>query len=402
MSKANNKEIANVFYYPGPREKKLRVEVSNTLPAIDRHASDWDRLALEAPQRLPTLSCAWVTSYIENLLLPGETWHCIFAFDDERLVGLLPVIVTPHRLIGLSRPRLRTPHNKHSFSVDFLTAQNYESYVIPSLWDALKRIHSAAYDFSLYRLPDVSPTLSVLNTRAKDYVAIKEFDGDGSYLKIESTFDQYRRGLGHNFIRNLTKARNKLARLPAVKAVFLGGADATDKELALFTRVEASGWKSAAGTAILNSPVLVSFYTALARRFSRLGWLEWHFLQTEDRVMAAQLAVRMKRTLVILKIGYDEEFASCSPGNMLFERTIERAYMLNDIDEINCLTDMAWHDNWEMSKRPHYNLWIYPKRPLSILIGAFGRRTKLSLRRLPGVFPAFRRLRGLMKGNNDD
>ena len=391
--------MTSEYLYPRSGDGKLRLEVIDSFETLNNYADDWNRLAFEAPHRLPTISYAWVSSYIEYLLLPGETWCCILAFDNDQLIGLLPVIISPHHLLGLNRPRIRAPQNKHTYSVDFVCTGGREKEVIPAILGVLRQIQPRFYDFSLIRLPESSPTISTLPYGARNCIAIREYDGAGSYLRIDGSFDDFRKKLSRNFSRNLSKAHNKLARLPDVRAVFLSGPDATEKELDLFMHAEASGWKATAGTAIRNSQTLVTFYRALTRRMSQLGWLEWHFLQSQDRVLAAQLAIKMKSTLIVLKIGYDEEYSYCSPGNALFESTVERAYKSGDTEEINCITDMPWHDNWGMLKRPHYNLWIYPRRPMPIMIGALGRKAKIQIRSMPGFPLLYRQIKGLMKGD---
>ncbi len=334
--------------------------------------------------------------FIENLLLPDESWRCILAFENDILVGILPVVIARNTILGFSRSRIRTPHNKHSFSVDFLAARGREQVILPYLLSSLMTAQPDAYEFCLNRLPDNSPTLSILKNGCANTITVSEFDGYGSYLKIEGSLEDYRKSLSKNFLRNLVKARNKLARLAEVKTIILTGPEASEADIGRFLNVEGSGWKGKAGTAIQLSPTLVSYYTALTTRLGRLGRLEWHFLTAGERTIAGQLGIRMGRTLLILKIGYDEEFAFCAPGNMLFDKIVERAFHEGDTDEINCITDMPWHDNWGMSKRPHYNLWIYPRQPLPWILGAMRLRVKIGLRRLPGVQSMYRRLRILI------
>ena len=377
----------------------MNAQIVSSFDALRAHADAWNQLAYAAPHRLPTLSYAWVASYLENLLTSQEKWYCILAFDRQELVGVLPIVVAPHKVLGNPLPRLRTPHNKHSFSVDFLSASGRESEVIPFLLKSLMEAQSRLYDFSLNRLPLVSPTMTAFDNVREGAIFVKEFDGAGSYLKLENTFEQYKKSLSRNFSRNLIKAKNKLARLPAVKTVFLSEGDATVDGLEHFMRIEASGWKARAGTAISQSPKLVAYYSSLVRRLSDLRWLEWHFLQTGDRIIAAQMGVKMGRALVILKIAYDEEMSYCSPGNLLLESTIERAYTSGDIDVIDCITDMPWHKNWKMEQRDYYNFWIYPRKPISWLLGALGRRARIGIRRLPILAPFYRQLKGYMKGD---
>jgi len=169
-------------------------------------------------------------------------------------------------------------------------------------------------------------------------------DGDyGSFVRVASTFEDFQSRLSDNFLGNLRKARNKLAKLPGVQTEFLTGEHATAEHFGRFAEVEASGWKGRKGTALGASPALVAFYTALSSRLAQEGWLEWHFLNGDGKTLAGHLGLRFGRSMVLLKIGYDEAYAKCGPGNLLFDHTVRRVFEHGDIDEINCLTDMPWH-----------------------------------------------------------
>ncbi len=379
-------------------QNRVRLELVQSLEGLAVHMDAWDRLALEAPQNLPAISSAWATAFFEHQLQASETWRCFFAYDGDDLVGILPVVITPNRLLGLKRPRLQTPHNSHAYSVDFVLARGRESEIIPRLLSALDRVEPLRYCLGLIRLPDTSPTLSVLENGVAGTSVVKEYDGMGSYIRVEGSFDEYRSALSSNFKNNLRKAKNKISRLPDVKTVFLSGAEATAKGLQLFLEVEASGWKGQGGSAILMSSSLSAFYGKIVERLAELGWLEWHFLQTQGKVIAGQFAAKMGSTLIVMKIGYDESYGWCSPGNYLFEHTVERAFASGDTDEIDCLTDMPWHRNWKMKQRDYHNLWIYPRRPIPLIFGAFGRRIKNALRKTPGLRPLYHGLRGSAKG----
>ncbi len=375
----------------------MHIEKIHDLNQLSSYSDSWNKLAFNAPQKLPTLSYAWVASFYEHMLLPGESWLCLMAMKGEELVGVLPVVISPHRVFGLKRPHLRTPHNSHTFSVDFLVAGGMEHEVLPELLESLLQLQPNAFGFFLDRLTGDSPTLSILRSGWKNATILKEFNGFGSYLKIMGSFEEYRKRLDHKFTKNLTRRRKKLSCSAEIQTEILSGPDAGKNQLARFMKVESSGWKGRAGTAIELSPPLVSFYSTLTSRLSRLGWLEWHFLSVGDKTVAGSLAVKMGRTLVGLKIGYDEEFSTYSPGHLLIEQLIERAYREQDIDEINAVTDMAWNAVWGMDKRPHFNLCIYPNHPLSFIFGAMRHRGKLGLKRLPAVPSIVRNLRSLRK-----
>jgi hypothetical protein len=377
----------------------LSVEIARTLDDLEPHADAWNCLTLESPHCLPMLSHVWVASYLEHQLEPGESWFCLFAYDNSKLVGVLAVVVTPINLLGIKRPRLRAPHNNHTRSVDFLIEQGREKEIIPLFLSCIDRIRPAIFCLELKRLPASSPSLSVLADGVKRVISECNFDGYGSFIRVEGSYEEFKARLTTRFNRNLRRLGRKLALLEDVEVSFLTGKSGTEKELTRFMQVEASGWKSRMGSAIIQSPSLVSFYTALVRRLADLEWLEWHFLDAEGKTIAAHLAIRVNRSLIINKIAYDEAYSSYSPGQILFERMVERAFASGEIDEIDCLTDYAWNRDWQMEQRAYYNLSIFPCRPVPVLAGIVPLRVRAIARHVPGLRPLYRSLINLIKGS---
>jgi hypothetical protein len=381
-----------------PEREKIRIEIVSSIEALAPFAESWNLLALQAPQQTPMLSHAYVTTYFEQFLEPGESWFCLLALRGEELLGLFPVVVTPATHAGIDRPLLRAPFNMHIASVDFLCKNGLALIVFPLLFDGFKKTLNKSSGLELLRIPAASPTLSLLDGCLRGATVIKEFNGRGSFIDTSGSFEEYRSGLGHNFSRNLIKAHNKISTLPDVRTSFFSGAKADPKEIYTLMKIEASGWKGKAGTAIISSKATREFYTHLTRRLSEIGWLEWHILYTDNRPIAMHFAIKMGTTLVINKIGFDEEFARYSPGNILFEQTVKRAFDSGDTDEINCLTDMTWHDNWRMIKKDYFDFWIYPLKPIPLVYGLLPKKIRRLGRRMPALKSLYKRIRSLVAG----
>jgi len=348
----------------------IRVVMIQSLDALREIAGDWNRMAERSPQHLPT-----------------------YCGDD--LAGVFPFLFRHSRHFGLKRMEVQTPSDDHIASVDILVEEARADVIVPTLIEALNESFRGNYCLTMSRLPETSPGLSALSAGSGSLDVIRESDGMGSFLPIPATLDDTLQQLSSNFRKNLKKARKKLAMLPNVEAEFVSGSADVDSNLDLLMQVEASGWKGRSGTAILSSPSLVAFYRALTHRLSEAGWLEWQFLKTDGKVIAAQMATRLGRSLILCKIAYDEEHAAVSPGNMLFEKTVEHCIERGDIDEIDCLTDMAWHRNWQMELRPHYRLSIYPRRLTSWMTGSLPARARRFLGKIPVAKAAHDRLKSL-------
>ena len=342
----------------------LRISVVASVEELSGYAESWNALSYEVPPRIPTSSYAWVSACLEHFVAADETWRCIFAHRGERLVGVLPLIVSRKMRIGLTW--LRTPMHGHLIALSPLLFPGEEADTLRALLRAAWASYPGLVWIEVSDLPANSPVLAHLD----DHVHLELKRRTGRYVRVDGDQDRYQSSLSKNFRSNQRKAANKLAKLNGVETAFLTGQEASSSQLFEFIPVEASGWKGRSGTAIQQSSALIAFYRTLTSRLASAGWLEWHFLRADGRVLAANLAVHFNRSIVVWKLGFDEGKKHCSPGGMLFQSLLDRAFADPDIDEINLVTNASWYDHWRMEEREYYRIRFYQKRrPLSILLG---------------------------------
>ncbi|KST63712.1 GNAT family N-acetyltransferase [Mastigocoleus testarum] len=349
-------------------KKQLQIKVVQSFEELNFHANKWNQLTFEAPQQLPMSSIAWVSSYFEHYLEDDESWACLFAYDGDELVGVMPLVIKLRRLLGFKFALLGTHRSAQTCSIDLLTKQGEENIVIPFLIDAAIEYFPYQVGIIFDRLPENSPTIGVLE-KLSGFTLTEELDSVGAFLRIRDNFAEYRGSLSGNFRSNLNKASKKLHKLPDVKFSFLSENKATAEYLTQLIEVEAKSWKKDAGTAIIDSPTAIAFYQSLTQRLSNAGFLEWHILEAEGKTIAINLAVRLKRLILIWKLAYDPAYSKCSPGSMLLEEAVKLACESEDIDEINLMTDHSWYDNWKMEKRLYYNLRLYSHKPIPFIFG---------------------------------
>ncbi|MEH2012542.1 GNAT family N-acetyltransferase [Nostoc sp.] len=348
--------------------EKLKVQIVENLEELKLHADSWNQLAFEAPQQLPMTSYAWISSYLEHYVKVDESWFCVFAYNDSELVGVLPLIVTPQRFFGFNFSFLVIRKSSQSCSLDIVAALGIENIVIPVLIDAAKQFCPHHLGMVFNRLPENSPTIAALEGMS-DILLIKELDWMmGANLKITGCFDEYRETLSGNLRSTIKRSGKKLYQLEGVKTIFLKGSDATEKYLPQLIEVEAASWKGTKGSSIASSSIDISFFTNLTRRLSEAGWLEWQLLEVKGKTIAINLAIKLKRSIIIWKLAYDESYSKFSPGTILFEQVVKSAYT-DKVDEINLVSDFSWYDNWKMDKRPHYTIKVYSHQPISLMFG---------------------------------
>jgi hypothetical protein len=344
------------------------------------------------------LSAAWVIPYLAHRLGPGDSWRCLFAYRGGNLVGALPVIVTPQRVPGTTRPLLQTPWDFHTRSGDFLLASGEERPVLTLLLQALRLEIGPWFSLCVRGVVLGSPTSDLIERPPRGFAAVAQPSEPAAVFPVARTQDDSYARLSKNFRNNLRKARNRLKQLPGVVPILLSGPRADRASFHRFVDLESAGWKGAEGSAIKNSPSLLSFYEDLTGRLGALGCLEFHFLEAEGQLLAGGLAVRMGGALVLMKIAYNEAYSRCAPGNMLFEQTVLHAIEAGDIREINCLALEGWHRNWGMVTRAYSAVRLYPRNLVSLSLGELPLRAHLRLRNSRLLGPAYRSVRKALSG----
>jgi len=90
-------------------------------------------------------------------------------------------------------------------------------------------------------------------------------------------------------------------------------------------RIEAAGWKGARQTSLLDEAVPRKFFERFATLAAEAETLRIAFLDIDGESVATQLAVETGGSLWLFKIGYNEAYSDCSPGNLLMMEVIRYA-----------------------------------------------------------------------------
>jgi CelD/BcsL family acetyltransferase involved in cellulose biosynthesis len=324
----------------------IQTVTAHDFATLHPHVAAWDQLAWNAPQRIPTLLPGWVDAFLRHKLKPNERWLCCLAHAGDRLVGVLPVIVTPHRFLGTSWPTLRTPSDAHTPSGDVLLAPDAAAAAMKALLAEAGRQVPNHLGLDLRSVRQNSPVWVAIKGGIGGYVIRTGLRSRYSCLDVQGSFDIYSASLGQ--IRShLRRCRKKLDARGTV-SVELRKGSAGEEFLSEFLRLEGSGWKGRNGTAIVNSPTVVAFYTTLVRNLASQGRIEWHAIRVDNRLVAAEMCIRCGGSLTQPKQAYDEDFADCKPGHLLRAETIKDAFSRPELVEFNPMSDAQAHRLWRM------------------------------------------------------
>jgi len=165
---------------------------------------------------------------------------------------------------------------------------------------------------------------------------------------------------GAKLKRNLKRLLGKLSLQGNVALQWVFAKDELPSAFAHFARLEASGWKASGrqSTAIAHNPALLRFYEQLLTpRYPGLQPVIT-LLWLDDHCIAAQYALQTGTTLSLLKIAYDQNYASFSPGSLLLQKVIGVA-IERQLDTVSLVTSPAWAERWHPLSEPVWHVTRY-------------------------------------------
>lgn len=357
------------------------------LEQLEPLAPAWDCLARQVS--LPTAHFIWADAAASAfraklqvvLIQENQTPIAIAPLASETIHGV------PHAvLLGVSQ--LHEP-------MDLLY---HDAAALDRLAHALLSLGRPLY---LARLPADSPTIAAFQRLAprralifvRPHPACPHIPLDDSWHCPEDHLNSGRRS-------DLRRARRHAEQIgPLATEILTPSPSQLDSLLDLAYEIEAKSWKGQSGTALLHDPPLQRFYRQYAHAAARAGVLRLCFLRIGGQAAAMQIALQCDGSFWLLKIGYDQRYAKCSPGQLLLLETLRHAAGANlrSYELLGCAA--PWTQVWTQRVRPCVSLWVYPfsvsglaalgaraavawvQRGRRALLGAAGR-----LRPLPGPY----------------
>ncbi len=211
------------------------------------------------------------------------------------------------------------------------------------------------------------------------------------YVPIEGSFDEFMAGLERKFRKDIGRRWRRLEDAGEVQVAYEDGSRDLDALLDEGFRLEGSGWKTAAGTAIASDPVRERFYREVCRWAAERGWLTLAFLRLDGRGIAFDLCLEVDGVCYVLKGGFDVEARRLGPGVLLTHHELQRAFqsgfrsyeLLGQADEYKL--------HWTRSVHERKRLQLFPRSPAGAIEHVAWRRGRPAAKQLQG---ALARIRG--------
>ena len=361
-----------------PPAAALGVRLIAARDQLEAVVDDWDALAVRVPS--PIQSYTWAIACAEAFDRHYALWTLVAGRPAE------PLAIAP-------LARRRGPLGRLEFlgidaiwePIDFLGA---DERALDALTNA---VVDSGLPLFLRRLPADSPVLPAVRRAYKGRGVVLSRETVGSpYIELHDGWKEPERQLSSGRRSDVRRALRRAEAIGPVRSEVLSPTpDELEPLLEEAFRVERSNWKGRTGTALACDPLLGTFYRRLAHAAAQRGIFRLSFLHIGERRAAMQLAVEYANRFWLLKIGYDEAFAACSPGILLLRGTVREA-AARGLTSFEFLGGVEpWTRAWTPLEHPCVSVWAYPFRPRGALRLASDlamiswRKAARSLRRAP-------------------
>ena len=343
----------------GP-SRPATVEVITDYRAFVSLETEWNDAVARAGIPHPFLRHEWVRTWWDAFSTPSSRLHIQVVRANGRVTAIAPFMRDTVTMYGVPARRVRFIHNDHTPRTDIIVAEDADA-AYRTIWRAL-RADGDRWD--ILQLSQIERTSQTHHT-FRELAAAEGLrtgiwrSSDSPYLAITGSWDAYLNSLSAKFRSNLRNRLSRLTKLGPASLEILTDRRAIEAAAEEAYRLESSGWKTDAGTAIASNPEVHRFYTSLIERGTSAGWLQLLFLKVGDRRIATSYGACFDNRLFLFKTGYDPEFATGAPFKMLTSFAIQEA-CARGLTEVDFLGDAEpWKLEWTSTSRGHDWLYVF-------------------------------------------
>jgi CelD/BcsL family acetyltransferase involved in cellulose biosynthesis len=291
----------------------MNIRIIDNIDALDALAPAWN--ALEKKCELPMQQFIWARACASVLRHKYDL--CVVAIEEDGKINALAPLAREHG-------------NRY---LEVLGVKEYgePTDVIYADQNALHRLAAAIRGLGmpllLKRVPSDSPFKKSMETAFHGRGLLNCARDTGSpWIALDSSWLDPETHLNSGRRSDLRRARRNAEEIGPVSCeIIVPSKENLPALLQQAFMVEAASWKGQSGTAMAMDPLRGEFYREYAISACEEGILRICFLRIGDKTAAMQIAVEYAKKFWLLKIGYDNRFARCSPGMLLLRESIRHA-----------------------------------------------------------------------------
>lgn len=349
----------------------LSVERINSLEAMQPLEDEWNWLIekndIENIFSTFDYTYVWWKHYgsANNLLL------ILVARDGNRMVGIAPLMTSVIKWFGfhVRKVAFLAPPDGSS---DFIVEQNREEECIRLFMKHIL-VRSQCHFIELLSIPVESKTITILKkitqeTRLPFHTEVRL---GSSFLPIEGSWDTFLGGKSRKFRQTCHRNLNRLKKLGQYRVVRITESNDVSSLIKLGLEIERTRWKNGRRTQFYSKKENVEFWSEIAERCNKRGWLDFSYLELNNMPIAYIMNIKYRNKVYGFSTSYNENFAAASPGSALFYFVIEQLFSENNrVKELDFATHKVppYIQRWTNKRNRLVTMTLYNTDPLSRII----------------------------------
>jgi len=352
----------------------MRILQLDTLAELATQRLDWEALFDRCPAPTPAQTYAWTHAFLQHALTLRQRWLCLFAYEQDALVGTLPLILDRRWGVpGLALQRFKGLFDPfHTVGADALIAPGRHD-VLPAFVQHLRQRFHALPSITLLRVaPAISAPTDQAAGRTPGLSLIERPADREAFIRLNTAKEKPDDGpeaAGHHqrfrpkFRRDIHRQARQLQEISDIRYRLHEQTWPNAESLRRFAEIEDSGWKGAEGTSLRQHGNDLAVFEQATEAFADLGWMEWSFLDAGGEPIAGQLGVRIHQRLFLWKVAYREDYNRYAPSNLLLYQLLASLAERPDIQELNFMNDRAWLRPFRPDTRERVDRFLFPAIP---------------------------------------
>ncbi len=330
-------------------------------------AAAWDDLWLRSDVTMPTVRAEPLARWIEQFA-PGADFHALAVEHRGQWVAALPLV---HRRLGRMIDAGTWPSNEWSVGGELLLCSDAETGPVLDVLAAaigelpwqLVWLDEAPLDAPRWEALLGAVDRAALATCRHEQLQIGR-------IEVGHDWQAYRSSWSRRHRQAMARHARRLAAQGDVQLKFLSQFAPHEVEPCLRRgfEVEDRGWKGKAGTSVLRAPGMFEFFVGQAELLAAWGNLALAFLELDGRPIAFAYGLGAKGVYHSIKVGYDPEYAACSPGQLLRYYLLQRLFDDPKWRAVDYLPPSDAHRKWKPATRTLSRLVIAPRRWLGRVV----------------------------------
>lgn len=345
------------------------------LEGLHQLAAAWETLAGRLARPHFNQMPAWYEAYFHAVQPGGSQVQFFTVHRGRELVAVAPVM--RDRRSGWVR-RATLANDRGIYTADLVIAPDESPGAVWQAleraarrdrrvaWDVFQAGHGGTMEFSCMRA--VASELG--------YRAIERTARDG-YMVIDlAPHDEIIAGLKSKFRNSLKRSQRRLEALGDVRFRWCHEPAEVLPAFDAFVALEKAGWKGSRAVpkdgyprpaAIGLEQWKYDFYRELLQRFALAGGVNLLLLEAPQGPIGGQISLQLGPTNFLLKTTMDESVRGIAVGHVMIDALLQLLDQGGTVDQINLLTDYAWHEPWSPRRLPYVDSWVYNRTPLGVL-----------------------------------